>query len=82
MLAIRPDLVQMEKALPNSNSLNKQKAVYSALTNHPGSFPAITGNGVWGDPRKASEQTGRMLLANAVDGLTSAINELKKFRTG
>ncbi|MER3408170.1 MAG: creatininase, partial [Nitrososphaera sp.] len=77
VLAIAPQLARMERARPNSKPLNKKsKAAYSALTNLPGSFARITGNGVWGDPRKASAEKGKELLAEITDGLARTISEL------
>lgn len=77
VLAIAPGLARMDKARPNSRPLNKKsKAAYSALTNAPGSFVKITGNGVWGDPRKASAEKGEKLLAEITGGLAKIISEL------
>ncbi|MCI0563064.1 MAG: creatininase family protein, partial [Nitrososphaera sp.] len=59
VLAIAPELVRMDKAAPNSKKLSKSKAAYNSITNAPGSFPRITGNGVWGDPRKATAKKGQ-----------------------
>lgn len=33
------------------------------------SFPAVTGNGVWGDPTKATKKEGRAMLAEIVENL-------------
>jgi creatinine amidohydrolase len=77
VLAIAPELVDMNKAVPNSNRLSKSKVAYGSMTNAPGSFPKITGNGVWGDPRKASEAKGRQWLKEIVVNLTRTISELE-----
>jgi creatinine amidohydrolase len=76
VLAIAPELVRMDAAVPNSKRLSKSKVAYGAMTNLPGSFPQITGNGVWGDPRKASEAKGREWLEHVVANLTKTISEL------
>jgi creatinine amidohydrolase/Fe(II)-dependent formamide hydrolase-like protein len=36
----------------------------------------MTGNGVWGDPKKASAETGQHLLKEIVTGLAKTISEL------
>ncbi|HYZ51494.1 MAG TPA: creatininase family protein [Nitrososphaeraceae archaeon] len=77
VLAISPELVKMEKAEPNSKRIFDSKIMYSSVTNNPGSFLNITGNGVWGDPRNANAQRGRSLLNEIVKNLVHTINELE-----
>ncbi len=77
VLAIDPRLVRMNKAKPNSRTLSKSKAAYSAITNLPGSFPKMTGNGVWGDPRNASVDNGKKMINEIVNNLIQTILELK-----
>lgn len=77
MLAISPETVHMERAVPNSKRLAKSKTAYGAMTSEPGSFIRITGNGVWGDPLKATAAKGRAWLSRSVTGLCRAIAELK-----
>jgi creatinine amidohydrolase len=76
VLAIAPELVRMDKAVPNSKKLSKSKAAYSSITNAPGSFPKITGNGVWGDPRKATAAKGDKWIREITAGLVKTITEL------
>ncbi len=76
VLAIAPQLVHMDRAMPNSKSLSKSKAAYRSLTNSPGSFPKITGNGVWGDPTKASASKGDKLIKEITANLTRIVVEL------
>jgi creatinine amidohydrolase len=76
VLAISPELVHMDRARPNSKSLSKSRAAYSSLTNAPGSFPKITGNGVWGDPMKANASKGNKLIGEIIANLTKTIVEL------
>jgi creatinine amidohydrolase len=76
VLAIAPELVRMDLAVPNSKKLSKSKAAYSSITNAPGSFPKITGNGVWGDPRKATAAKGEKWIQEIVAGLAKTITEL------
>jgi creatinine amidohydrolase len=76
VLAISPELVHMDRARPNSKSLSKSRAAYSSLTNAPGSFPKITGNGVWGDPMKANASKGNKLIGQIIANLTKTIVEL------
>src|SRR5919198_1496156 len=76
VLAIAPELVRMDRAMPNSKKLSKSKAAYSSISNAPGSFPKITGNGVWGDPRKATVAKGDNLIKEITSNLAKTITEL------
>jgi creatinine amidohydrolase len=76
VLAIAPELVKMDRAEPNSKRLSKSKAAYSSITNAPGSFPKVTGNGVWGDPRKATAEKGSKLIEEITMHLAKTIIEL------
>lgn len=76
VLAIAPELVHMDRAMPNSKDLSKSKAAYSSLTNAPGSFPNITGNGVWGDPMKATASKGDKMIKEIIANLTKTLDEL------
>jgi creatinine amidohydrolase len=76
ILSIAPELVRMDRAMPNSKKLLKSKAAYSSMTNAPGSFVKITGNGVWGDPRNATASKGDQLIKEITGNLTKTINEL------
>ena len=76
VLAIAPELVHMDRAMPNSKDLSKSRAAYNSLTNAPGSFPKITGNGVWGDPMKATASKGDKLIKEIIANLTKTIEEL------
>ena len=76
VLAIAPELVHMDRAMPNSKNLSKSSAAYNSLTNVPGSFPKITGNGVWGDPMKATASKGDKLIKEIIANLTKTIAEL------
>jgi creatinine amidohydrolase len=76
VLAIAPELVRMDRAMPNSKKLSKSKAAYNSIINAPGSFPKITGNGVWGDPRKATVAKGNSLLKEITSNLAKTITEL------
>lgn len=77
LLAIAPNLVQMQKAKPNSKELQKSKIAYTAIANSPGSFPQLTGNGVWGDPTGASIEKGIELLREIVNNIKAVITELR-----
>lgn len=76
VLAIAPGLVRMGRARPSAKKLGKSKAAYASMTNSPGSFVRITGNGVWGDPRRASAEKGRRMMKEIVEGLARTISEL------
>lgn len=77
VLALAPELVHMDRAEPNSKKLPKSKAAYGTMTNVPGSFPRITGNGVWGNPQTASAEKGSRMLEEIVAGLSNTILELE-----
>ena len=76
LLSIAPELVRMDKAAPNRTKLTKSKAAYASITNIPGSFPKLTGNGVWGDPTKSSAEKGSKMVEEIVDGLVRTIRDL------
>lgn len=76
ILAIAPELVRMDRAAPNSKRLSKSKVAYSSMTNTPGSFPKITGNGVWGNPRKASAEKGKKWIEEITANLSKTISQL------
>jgi creatinine amidohydrolase len=77
MLAIRSDLVKMDKAEPSAIERPKMKRTYQTITNNPSSFPKLTGNGVWGDPRKATANKGRELLQQIIENTERVILELE-----
>jgi creatinine amidohydrolase/Fe(II)-dependent formamide hydrolase-like protein len=58
--------------------VEKSKIAYASITNIPGSFPRITGNGVWGDPTMASAEKGKELLRDLVFKIEETINDFKK----
>jgi creatinine amidohydrolase len=76
LLAIAPDLVHMEKAKANTKHLKKSKIAYAAFGNSPGSFPRLTGNGVWGDPTEANAEKGFALLEEIISNTRSVLFEL------
>jgi creatinine amidohydrolase len=76
MLAIRSDLVRMDKAEPSAIDRPKLKRTYQTLTNNPSSFPKVTGNGVWGDPRNATASKGQELLEQIIKNTKQVILEL------
>lgn len=76
MLAIRSDLVKMDKAEPSAIDRPKLKRTYQTLTNNPCSFPKLTGNGVWGDPRNATASKGQELLEQIIENTERVILEL------
>lgn len=76
ILAIAPQLVRMDKAEANAKKLAKSKTAYSSLTNAPGSFTEITGNGVWGNPKNATAEKGKQLINEIVKDLSKTILEL------
>ena len=79
MLATAPELVRMDKAEASYNKLSKSKVAYASITNNPGSFPKITGNGVWGDPKNATANKGHKLLDEIVRNLVQTIHEIESY---
>ena len=79
LLAINKKLVNMKVARANTKELGGSKVAYTSLTSIPGSFPKITGNGVWGDPTKASILKGRSLLEDLLQKLQETILEFREF---
>lgn len=75
VLAIAPQMVAMDRAEPSLKKLSKSSIAYSTVTHTPGSFPKVTGNGVWGDPRAASKEKGDTLLKEIVGNLVQIISE-------
>ncbi|HJS63803.1 MAG TPA: creatininase family protein [Nitrososphaeraceae archaeon] len=81
---------QLSSKLHNSNGNNnntsakgnkiveKSKIAYASITNTPGSFPKITGDGVWGDPTMASAEKGKEALRDLVFKIEETINDFKK----
>ncbi len=82
MLAIRPELVNMKNAKAGSLKLHKiksdKKLVLSRLTVIPSSFPKLTSNGVWGDPRKANSRKGKVMLDQVSKKLVNTIKDVEK----
>lgn len=74
VLAIAPKLVDMKKAVPGAKEPTKE--AYAKIAGKPGSFVKVTGNGVWGDPRRASAKKGRQLLKEIAANLATTISEL------
>jgi creatinine amidohydrolase len=79
VLAINTKLVKMKMARANTKEITDSKIAYNSLTTNPRSFPKITGNGVWGDPTKASIIKGRSLLENLTQKIVETIKEFKNF---
>jgi creatinine amidohydrolase len=75
MLAVNPTLVKMNKAEASAKILTKSKEAYRSMTCRPASFPELTGNGVWGDPKLASAEKGRKLLSEIRENVTRTIRE-------
>jgi creatinine amidohydrolase len=75
LLAIKPTLVKMDKAEASGKILMKSREAYRSMTCRPGSFPELTGNGVWGDPKLASAEKGRKLLNEISENVIRTILE-------
>jgi len=75
LLAIKPTLVKMNKAEASGKILTKSREAYRSMTCRPGSFPQLTGNGVWGDPKLASAEKGKELLSEISENIIRTILE-------
>lgn len=78
MLAISPNMVNMKRAHPSKKKLVNSKVAYTSITNIPGSFPSITGNGIWGNPKLANEQEGKKMIDDIADGMKDIV--IRDFR--
>ena len=79
LLAINSKLVKMKVAKANTKKIIGQSKIgYTSLTSQPGSFPKITGNGVWGDPSNSSISKGRLLLENLTKNIVETIKIFKQ----
>ncbi|MCH9657921.1 creatininase family protein [archaeon] len=69
MLAISKDvrMRSAKKGLTTDGMTRKEIAKIGKLANK--SFPKATGNGIWGDPRKATKKDGRLILDEIVGNL-------------
>jgi creatinine amidohydrolase len=81
LLAINTKMVKMKMARANTKDIDGSKVAYKSLASIPGSFPKITGNGVWGDPTKASIKKGRSLLDDLIQKLEQTLIEFREFRS-
>lgn len=87
MLAIRPDLVDMQKAVAEyvqsgSDALT-QKGSYSAVHKNHTYFmyrfsDESTSSGTMGDPSKASAEKGRLIIDHWVTNIVSFVHEFEK----
>ena len=80
MLAIAPELVQMNRA--RSGYLNKKMlhSTYSSFLSNSSSFK-ITKNGVLGDPRNATDEEGKKIISITLKNFVRTIKELDKLLT-
>lgn len=79
VLAINRKFVKMKLARANTKEIDRSKIAYTSLASNPGFFPKITGNGVWGDPTKASITKGRSLLDHLIKKLEHTIIEFQEY---
>ena len=79
VLAINTKFVKMKLARANTKEIDRSKIAYTSLASNPGFFPKITGNGVWGDPTKASITKGRSLLDHLIKKLEHTIIDFQQY---
>jgi creatinine amidohydrolase len=79
-LALRPDLVDMNKAVRElrSPSLSIEPGISSSMPDIWPYWSTHTQSGVMGDATLASKEKGVKLLEAASSGLTDIVKELKK----
>lgn len=83
VMAIRPDLVQAERAAPADPLPALERHLpYSTLGGGPfytyPAFSDFTDTGVWGDPGKAAAEKGRLIIDNAVGMIAEFIRTFKE----
>jgi creatinine amidohydrolase len=69
MLYHRPDLVRMERAVDFVPDAPQEYLTYAGLYAH-------SPTGVWGEPTKATAETGRVLFERTVRGMLAEIREV------
>jgi creatinine amidohydrolase len=79
VLAINTKFVKMKLARANTKEIDRSKIAYTSLASNPGFFPKITGNGVWGDPTKASITKGRSLLDHLIKKIEHTIIDFQEY---
>ena len=79
LLAIAPELVDMNSANGSQKEFGKSKEAYNTLTNIPGSFLHLTGNGIWGNPCNATKEKGELFLKTIVQRIVKTTKELDIF---
>ena len=71
MLYIRPDVVKMDRARPDTN---EQKAAGGGLTRNPDADRGVySPTGAWGDPTLATVETGRIVVEALVQRIVSFV---------
>ena len=79
VLAIDEKIVSMKKAKRNTNKIPTSKVLSSSITNIPGSFLKITGNGVWETQPKHRKQRGKKIFNIIIKELVRIIREFEKY---
>ncbi|MEM2760429.1 MAG: creatininase family protein [Nitrososphaerales archaeon] len=80
VLAIEPKMVTMKNVKVGNVKVrvrSDQKLVMSRLTSIPSSFPRLASNGIWGDPRKASNSKGKTMLDKVSKKLADVIKDIE-----
>ena len=79
-LALRPDLVDMSKAVKElrSSSLSVEAGASSAMPDLWPYWSTHTQSGIMGDATLASKEKGEELLEAAASGLANIVKELRK----
>ncbi|MDW0127446.1 MAG: creatininase family protein [Nitrososphaeraceae archaeon] len=75
MLAIEPELVQMQNAKRGHLNKKRLNSTYTTFLSNTSSFK-ITRNGVLGDPRKATKEEGKKIISITMKNLVRILKEL------
>ena len=75
MLAIEPELVQMQNAKRGYLNKKRLNSTYTTFLSNTSSFK-ITRNGVLGDPRKATKEEGKKIISITMKNLVRTLKEL------
>ncbi|MEM2963842.1 MAG: creatininase family protein [Candidatus Bathyarchaeia archaeon] len=80
MLAIRPELVGMNRAKAEWPKLAKDSMlVFTVITDAKGAWKKLAPKvGVWGDPTKATKEMGEEFLKKITESVVKAINDVEE----
>jgi len=80
MLAINPDLVNMELSKQGFDTKDERnedlfKKGLNMSINNPGNFVKFTKNGIWGNPQKSSIEQGQEMLTQIIERILEVVTD-------